>query len=197
MRNLLVLLVVLGMATAANATLQISVHTNPPGGETWDPMNPQDTEIEIGPSEFLVLDIWTDALIDKDVAESWFNGWALVCDRATATIEGGADQTQIPGIVIYPGASGSGHPGVDPGVDEGVWGAATPSGSSIEAGGVLYSEILLHCEIVDGDAVLRLLSTSDWMNANLEDMVVIHQTPEPMTLGLLGLGGLGLLRRRR
>jgi hypothetical protein len=29
------------------------------------------------------------------------------------------------------------------------------------------------------------------------DTVTIHQTPEPMTIGLLGLGGLALLRRRR
>lgn len=38
--------------------------------------------------------------------------------------------------------------------------------------------------------------TSKLVEGDLGDLV-IHQIPEPMTLGLLALGGLGLLRRRR
>jgi hypothetical protein len=194
MRNLLILLLVLGMATAANATLQISVNGIP---------EPQDTEITLGPSEEAILDVWTDADIPSDT----FIYWALVAPLEDATISGGIavppfDDFNLYSCTIYDGAVGTlGYP--NPPGTEGVGGTiAAYSPTIIPAGTVIFDDIIFHCEGVPPgvplkDAEILLTITSDFVNFDILDRVVIHQTPEPMTLGLLGLGGLGLIRRRR
>ena len=50
--------------------------------------------------------------------------------------------------------------------------------------------------IAEGDAVIKLYSTPAGAVLTLQDTVTIHQIPEPMTVALLGLGGLALLRKR-
>lgn len=191
MRNLLILLLVLGMATAANATLQISVNGIP---------EPPLTEIEIGPSETVELDVWTDADIPSDT----FIYWALVANVEEAAIAGGRaipplDDIALYSNTIYDGAVGAlGYP--NPQDTEGVGGTiAAYSPTIIPAGTVIFDGIEFHCNLgdppIDTDVILTI--TEDFVNYEILDRVIIHQTPEPMTLGLLGLGGLGLIRRRR
>jgi len=197
MKKLLALVLVLGMATSASAALQISVH-KAGGGETWDPMNPQDSQINIIPSDTLLLDIWTDA----DIGVFAGHTWALVCDTTTADISGGvavdlgAEVTnQINGNTEDAGAV------IPPVGDEGIWGSifnlsvSTPVG----AGTVIATDILFHNVHFGGDGTISLYEVPDGVQmgpGDLMDSIVIH-VPEPMSLSLLGLGGLGLLRRRR
>jgi hypothetical protein len=185
MKKLLILMLVLGLASVASAGLQISV-----GGDK----EPASSQIFVCPSDHLVLDIWTDARIAPGIGE--VAGYALVCQSADATISGGASQYPTdPGITIGDGAAGVGFP-VAQGED-GVWGmialAVIPE---IPPGAVIFDLIDFHCEWGPNEVIVNLYSTADWVNANLEDTITIHQIPEPASMLLLGLGGL-LLRRRK
>jgi len=72
------------------------------------------------------------------------------------------------------------------------------SATSIPADGLLVDGILFHCD-APGDVTLSLVMISGDAGSEVIDVfdtVVIHQIPEPMTMGLLGLGGLFLRRRK-
>ena len=56
--------------------------------------------------------------------------------------------------------------------------------------GTVATDVAFHCD-GEGDVTLYLVDN----NGEVADSQVIHQIPEPMTLALLGLGGL-LLRRK-
>ena len=187
MKKLLILLMVFGMTSIAGAALQISVNGN---------LEPIDSQINLTPSQHAILDIWTDTTISSGVGE--LSGWALVVDPIYGSISGGiaVNTTALePGAPIYQDAQGAGMPGI--GTQQGVWGMiALSTVPTIPAGEVMYDEIDFHCETF-GDAVINLYGTDDWGTSYLIDSVIIHQIPEPMTMALLGLGGLGLLRRRR
>jgi len=188
MKKLLILMLVLGMASMASAALQISIDGNP---------EPIDSQIVLLPSETIELYIWTTTEI-KGI-ETQFAGFALVVDWADATLTGGNSLLVDAGISINPvppGAKDVGFPGLLAGED-GPWGMiGLLELPSIPAGTVIFDDIIFHCERAPNDVVIRLLSTQDWMNANIEDTAIIHQIPEPATMLLLGLGGL-LLRRRK
>jgi hypothetical protein len=57
---------------------------------------------------------------------------------------------------------------------------------------MLVRETVFHCE-GEGDVTLILV---DHETGEVVDTQVIHQVPEPMSLALLGLGGLVLFRKR-
>lgn len=188
MRKLIALLLVLGITSIANAGLQISINGIP---------EPPDSEISLGPSEHAVLDIWTD----EDIPSDTFIYWALVAKRNEAVIAGGnavppLDDSNLYSNTIYDDALGLGYP--IPDNTNGVAGSvAAYSPTIIQAGTTIFDNIDFHCELKDVDTDVLLVLTSDFTGFEIVDRVLIHQTPEPMTLGLLGLGGLGLLRRRR
>ena len=191
MRKLLVLMLVLGVASIANATLQISVDGNP---------EPIDSEIYITevPSGYLTLDIWTDA----DIAAMEGFDWALVVDSGKGTIGGGVDVVDNPDFINEVGGDapdpGNGVLPDDP--LAGRWGFMA-SFIPIPAGTVLLDDFLFHCE-AEGDAVIQLWATVSGVpfgptsGGVMMDQVIIHQIPEPMTMALLGLGGLFLRRRK-
>ena len=201
MRKLLALLLVFSMASVASASLSISVH-DPTGGGTWDPLNPQDSEITIGISDELILDVH---ISDPDGIPP-FGGYAyaLVVNTLDADIGGG----QVPEMpdplwdakLIGPTAGDDTM--LPPQGEEGVGGSLFNLGfTAIPAGTVGLDGVMFHCRKPEGDAVINLYKMSSGVPidpaTDLLDSVTIHQTPEPMTMALLGLGGLGLLRRRR
>jgi len=198
MKKFLVLMLVLGMASLASAaptSLQISVHYDPPGGEPWDPDNPLESEIWLLVSETIILDIWTTTEIYTQCGlEGYF---VLGVDPAYGTLSGGI--TVEPwnaetSIALY--GDGSGDTYLPP-PEQGILGAIStflPQGSGVT--GTVFNGIEFHCE-AEGDAVINLYVT-DWTTPTLIDSVIIHQgIPEPMTIALLGLGGLFLRRRRK
>ena len=199
MKKVLTLILVLGMASAASAALQISVHNNPPGGETWDPLNPQPTDITIDVSDELLLDVHTDAELSTDIY------WVLYCQTAAGTITGGVATDPLtwgPDVDngLYGSAVGppdyngvplaAGNEGVVGGIF--FWGTDVVPASDMIADGILF-----HCEAVGDTEIILQEVTASWGMGAILDTVIIHQIPEPMTMALLGLGGLALIRRRR
>jgi len=181
MRKLLVLMLVIAMASMANAALHISVNGDP---------NPPDWFYRLVSSETASLDIWTDA----DIPTFGGEYWALVTNTTRATISGGV--SIYPDCLIWDGAANAGIPGLPPGAD-GVWGVITlDTVPSIPAASVIYDLIVMHGTGGAYGPVVELYRT-DFQTSILVDSVVFRSPiPEPMTLALLGLGGL-LLRRRK
>ncbi len=182
MKKLLILMLVLGISSLANGTmtLQISV------GGVLDPI---DSEITLMPSETIFLDIHSP---------DGYNGtedcyWGLVADIGYGVITGGVPTAAAPAESAWFGndaaTMGFGSP-----PEDGSWGFIGDSGGIPVGPGVYIDEILFHC-VGPGDAVIKLYSSLDAMTFVLEDTVIIHQ-PEPMTIALLGLGGLFLRRRK-
>jgi hypothetical protein len=72
---------------------------------------------------------------------------------------------------------------------------------------ILVDHVLLHCDDAPGDVVVwmspdvagggSIYTTGMPYDGTWGAGVVVHQVPEPMTIALLGLGGLALLRRRK
>lgn len=187
MKKFLALLLVLGMASSASAILQISVDGDP---------EPVDSQITILPSDTLILDIWTDTGLAMFQSQTW----QLVCDVTLGTV--GYDGQ--PGVKVAGDGSLFSPPYtvenaaiISPAGMEGVAGLAVTFGG-IAAGTVLFDQILFHCD-AEGDVILQLWDAPDGgAPTTLLDQVIIHQVvPEPMTVALLGLGGLFLLRRRK
>jgi len=181
MRKLLVLMLVFGLASMANAALRISVNDN---------KNPTDSDYTLRSSETITLDIWTDATIP--ILSVTY--WVLVVDTTMGRISDGVCKYPDD-AVIWPDAALAGIRGL-PSYSDGVWGLiAVFSPAGIPANAVIYDEIIFQCKGV-GDAVVELYTTDLVGTNTVVDSVVIHQIPEPMTIALLGFGGL-LLRRRR
>jgi len=185
MKKLLVLFMVLGLTTMANAALQISVNGDP---------EPIDGAITLGPSDEIILDIWTDA----DLNPFEIITWQLIVDTSLGSI--------TPGVALGYGDYGSppetqNAPDViSPEGQEGIWGLASNLElTPVPAGTVLFDQIVFHCEGDDFGAgtVISLMDAPEGvMGSILYDSVLIYQTPEPITIALLGLGGLFLRRRK-
>jgi hypothetical protein len=176
-------MLVLGMASLASATLQISVN---------GVQNPVDSEIIIEkPSDTIILDVWTA----DDITLFELGTYALIVAEGPGTIDaanaevlyGNILATDIPNanFLIGPGLAATYLGGF--------------SGNPV-AGDTFLDNILFHCD-AEGDVIIELWTIEDmggelYEGTVLMDSVIIHQIPEPMTLALLGLGGLFLRRRK-
>ena len=184
MRRLAVLILVLGLASVANAvTIQISAGGNP---------DPVSSEIYLTPSEEIILDIHCTSGYAGSADDAY---WGLVCQTATGTITGGV--VVIPpapslSTVLGPSAVGAGLP-LLPGYDGPFGGIAGAPGETAPPG-VYFNDFIFHCEAL-GDCIV-MLYIYDLTILALQDTLIIHQIPEPASMLLLGLGGL-LIRRRK
>ena len=194
MKKLLVLLLVLGMASMANAGLIFTVDGAPTeNGAT----------IDLLPSEIIELDLE----LDVDTACGGFtidyvlsNGLAeLIVDGASGDYPDIVDpmtDIEFPASWDFPA-------GALVLADRVQVTGANMFSADVEGPAVLRKELYLHC-LAPGDVLLEIIAQagteidSELVNpGTVLHTLNIHQIPEPMTMSLLGLGGLALLRRRR
>jgi len=184
MKNVLIVFTVLAMASVANATLSLSVN-----GRTDQP----DSTIELKVSEVAVIDVhslnekavWTNMIVLEGLGSADLSAMSIIDLGIGQFI---VDATGNPDAMAFVRSLGynpfaltyselvhvSGEP------------MAIPNG-------VMIDGIKLHCEGYPGDVIVSLLDGADGTRL---DQVIIHQIPEPITLSLLGLGGLFLRRRK-
>lgn len=173
MKKLFVLFLVLTMASLAQAAvLELSVNDSRDGaGNT--------TEITIDISSNITVGVYcSNASAPSDqfwlgiVAGAGDGEW--VADTNTVYIEMGSDASATP----YNADWWYGNTGfsVEPPPTEGKW-----------------FDVDFHCTL-EGDVYIDLYDETGYV---LEDRILVHQVPEPMSIALLGLGGLFLHRRKK
>lgn len=179
MKKLLVLTLVLGLASIANATFSLTVDGVDPGAE-------YDLNFVTGPNP-VAIGVYNDT----QGANQWQFAVAMSLPT-TASWTGGNN------IYVPPNTPGNVNTYVGTGIDptKDVWYAPWANGIPTDFYGVgVLGDFELLCSAVVGDVVIELL---DVVTAGMPtlDTLTIHQIPEPATMLLLGLGGL-LLRRRK
>jgi hypothetical protein len=190
MKKLLVLLLVLGFCTAAQATI------------AWR-VNPEDAKDHYTESDVITIELWTDLNM------GYFD-CSAVCD-------GGAGGTAQAPLVVNAGFGGYADTGtIVNGEVNGYdilieWMSGSVGSGQPYVTGALYS-FEYHVPDVEASTEITIGTNEDetgWAWCDMQDDqaidydindvsdLVIHVVPEPMTMVLLGLGGLALLRRRR
>ena len=175
MRKLLILTVVLGMASMANAGLSLVVGGVESGGT-----------ITIAPTDSIWIGIY------DDTGGAQFSAYLAIAE------DGGADEaggSWTSGNNVY-------SPPAIPGASNFYTGYLSPYGDSWKLtnslpitampGIGLQADYEFHCDQLGNTAVIEL---TDLAGAML-DTLTINQIPEPITIALLGLGGLFLRRRK-
>jgi len=188
MKKLIVLLSILAIASVSNAgmiTLQIS-------SLDGDPIDPTDY-IEISESTWVNLDI----IYIPDVAELVMSLDAIVSVDGLGTL----DISEL----TFPYDDGMNNSMV---LEPGKIGEFATAKFMPGMTGILIDHILVHCDVDDpeNDVFVVAGPGANFGGTYMADGspyagtwggVTIHQVPEPMTVALLGLGGLALLRRRK
>jgi hypothetical protein len=168
MKKLLIFVLVLGLASTANALLQLSVN-----GATDGPENV--TVVDLEPSETVVIDVYSDQPLPDEF-------WLVVDAGGTGLVDILGWTLNIPPAPITMVLTDYGA---------GWYNGAMPEPSAT-AGIGSWFDIELHC-LGEGDVDILLTDPTSYV---LIDTVTLHQVPEPATMLLLGLGGLFLRRRK-
>lgn len=182
MKKFLVLLLVLGLATAAQAGFTYTVNGDP-----------QPAEITIHPSDIINIGLVLDA---GSTTTGLTLDYKLLENRAiinTASIQWGATFDFGPSAAVI----------TPQWVQVSAAQMFSPAKSGLLA---IMSGLQIHCEAL-GDVLLQIIvsGATDMNGQQLAPVgtvvhsLLIHQTPipEPMTLMLLGLGSLFLARRKK
>jgi len=172
MKKLLVLTMVLVICSMANAMLKISVD---------GVVDPQQ-EIRIDASDYVTIDVYSDGILTSPAQDFFLiaegpGAWDV--SKATNTVNppGYPDSVMIADWTMEN----------DVFLDLSILAIPIPPLPA----GTLIDLITLHCE-GPGDVLISLVGSTD----GVLDTQIIHQIPEPMTIALLGLGGLFLRRRK-
>ena len=184
MRKLLILMLVLGMASMANAGISLVVSTD--GGETYDAYTA--SSLTINTSETVLIGVYNTA---PTAGTGFFDAYVIV-DNPGTTATGG--QWTGNGTYNYP----PGAPGGSIAYlgwsslygDQWTLFNSEPTVTPIFGG--ISGEFEFHCTDVGSIDVYVM----DFTSFVEYDRLTIHQIPEPMTMALLGLGGLFLRRRK-
>ena len=187
MRKLVLLMLVLGIASVASAGLALSVN----GG-------PAPAEITLEPSDTIVLDVHAtpgfglgDFQISLSNAQGSLDASQVVFSEAYTTM-------YIPAYGPITSAWGLAWANVGH-LQDGPQHFSL-GGGNLPPAATLYDELIMdglvfHCE-EPTDVIITL---EEYMGAgqfSLLQTIIVHQIPEPITMGLLGLGGLFLRRRK-
>ncbi len=192
MKKFLLLMLVLGLATSAQAGLIFTIN----GDET------QPDEVWLVPSQILELDLELDAI-------QTISGITLdyVLSNAQAEfITDGASRPEYPGLtdIEFPSDPLFDLDGTTPIVRPQLVQITTGQlfNPALQGPLVLMTELYVHC-LDASDVILQIISQGSTINGEfiapgtIMHTLTIHQIPEPMTIALLGLGGLFALRRKK
>ena len=188
MKKMLVLLMVLGMASLANAGVYLTINGAP-----------ADPEITLEPSDWIEIDteadpgfIGGDFVIELSNNQAHFDATGMVLTQEWAfyldpllTKPWTLNWVPVTGEATGPQRVTFG-------------GGNTSAADATLRTEILMQGLMLHCD-EPTDVTLTLYEIR-WEGTEKFydeiDFVLIHQIPEPMTMALLGLGGLFLRRRR-
>jgi hypothetical protein len=198
MKKLLVLMLVLGLVSVANASIsqfsiEVAAGANPPGQSAYVNVD----EITLHPSDMLWIGIY-NSVAGVPGAQGKGSFFLGIVEPSPDTSWTGNSYLYIPPLVTgtpgntYYGVSSPDDTGLSYWVD--VWQAQLSDGNPATFNGIgVLDAKQLHCDKAVSDDVVILYDDS----FNVLDTLIIHQVPEPMTMCLLGLGGLFLRRRSK
>jgi hypothetical protein len=172
MKKLLVMFVVLGMASMASAAVTVDVHVN---GQQWDGSS------SVSPSD--IVSVWY--FESANPFSGGFTGFNLNVSDGDYV----ADSLGVLGGALFGGLNAT---DATNGFD--IGGAASYFNADT-AGGIVHFEF--HVPNLPDSSVILIRQTAGTWGGGDFPSTDIHVTPEPVTMSMLGLGGLALLRRRR
>jgi len=176
MKKVLALVLILGMASMANATFSLSIDDQKGQGFV-----PAPAEITLMPSDTIVIGCFSQGGRDSNLyQDTYYLSEGLF--RLSNLV--GGELGDIGEVSMY---NNTDFDAVE------IW-AGMGHTSGAAPAGMIYS-VLFHCE-GPGDVTVELYDEFFGFEAPVQSLI-IHQIPEPMTMSLLALGGLGMLRRRR